>query len=79
MSTEQKLVELKDRIEKAKTKASEIEGANKQLKQQLLDTFQCKTIEEAKILLEEFENKINDIDSKLNQGLKKIEEQEQYA
>lgn len=56
MSTEKRLLEMKDQIEKAKQEASKTEGILSQLYETLENEFGVKTLEEAEALLAKLED-----------------------
>ena len=72
--TEQDLLNLKDRIEEAKSAVSELKGQQIVLMKQLLDNWNCKNIEEAKIKLRKMEKDIEVLEQKIEKGIRELEE-----
>ena len=73
MDTE-KLLELKEKIETAKTKVSQLKGKRDYLMQQLMTDWKCKTLKEAEQRQIDLENEIAEIDEKIETGLKELDE-----
>ena len=71
MDTE-KLLELKEKIETAKTKVSQLKGKRDYLLQQLKTDWQCKTLKEAEQKEKELEIEIANIEEKIEKGLKEL-------
>jgi len=71
---ERKLIGFKQKIDEAKTEATEAEGAIKQLMQELQQNFSCKTVEEARQKREKLEQDLEVISGKLKKGIAKLEE-----
>jgi len=75
MSTEnttQELLQLKKKIENAKTQKSECEGALKQLRKQLHDDFDCENLKEAKTALHNLQTKIENLNDKISTGMQEL-------
>jgi len=77
--TTAELLDLKQDIEDAKTKASELNGQLTALKKQLKNDWDCNTIEEAETKLDEMEVSIQSIDTKIKNGLQKIDDEYNIA
>jgi predicted nuclease with TOPRIM domain len=75
--TEQQLLDLKDQVEEAKTKVSELTGQKQALMNQLKTDWNCKTIEEANTNLKEMENSISVLEKKIERGVNELEEKYQ--
>jgi hypothetical protein len=73
--TEQDLLKLRDKIDIAKTKSSELEGQRGYLLKELKTNWQCTNIENAETKLEEMTEAINDLDEQIQDGLAKLEKQ----
>ena len=71
---EQQLLDLKDQVDEAKQKVSELKGQQNALNKQLADDWKCKTIEEAEKKLKEMETSIASIDKKIEKGVFELEE-----
>jgi predicted nuclease with TOPRIM domain len=69
---ESQLLELKKKIDEAKTKVSELNGQKSALLKQL-EEFGCKTITEAEKKLEGMEKEISGITEKIDSGTKELE------
>lgn len=72
--TEEQLFDLKDQIDTAKQKASELKGRKDALMKQLKDDWNCKTIKEAEILSKKKEKEIKELDTQIEEGLQTLEE-----
>ena len=73
MKTENELLKLKSDIDKAKITVSELTGHQQALLNQLKE-WNCNTVEEAEKKLKEMEEFMANLDSKIAEGVKKIEE-----
>jgi len=71
---EQELLELKEKIDKAKEKSSELKGELKSLMKELKDDWQCDTTDQAEKKIEEMENEITILNDKIKKGVEKLEE-----
>jgi len=74
MKTEQELLELKQDIDLAKNKVSELKGREKRLMEQLGSDWECKTIKEAEKKITTMEGEITRLDQQIKQGVKELEE-----
>ena len=72
--TEQDLLKLKQQIDNAKSERAKQEGVLENQMEQLKTTFKCKSVKEAKRLLNEMETELEDISQRIKQGLAEIEE-----
>ena len=72
MNKAQDLLDLKNRIEKARAEISEAEGALKQLRKQLKEKYDCKDEKEAKKKLVEIEKLLKEFADDLEKGIEKI-------
>ena len=70
---EQELLELKEEIEDAKQKVSELTGQKNALLKQLKDDWGCDTIEEAEEKLKIMDKNITIISSKIEKATKELE------
>jgi hypothetical protein len=75
MMNESELLKLKDKIDIAKTKASELSGQRDYLLKELKTNWDCKTIEDAETKLEELTETISNLDEQIQDGLCKLEKQ----
>jgi len=71
---EKQLLELKEDVEIAKTKVSELNGQQKALTDQLKTDWGCKTIAEAEEKLKEMETEIDSLDKKIGKGVLELEQ-----
>lgn len=71
---EQQLLDLKDKVDTAKTAVSELTGQQTALMNQLKTDWGCKTIKEAEDKLAEMERSISILDKKIERGVKELEE-----
>jgi phage shock protein A len=72
--TEQQLLDLKEEVDDAKTKVSELTGQQTALMKQFKEDWDCKTIQEAEEKLETMEKNITILESKIKKGTKELEE-----
>jgi peptidoglycan hydrolase CwlO-like protein len=72
--TEQQLLDLKEEVDDAKTKVSELTGQQTALMKQLKEDWDCKTIQEAEEKLETMEKNITILENKIKKGTKELEE-----
>jgi hypothetical protein len=70
--TEEKLLELKNSIDRAKITVSELTGQQKSLLSQL-EEWGCKTIEQAEVKLKTMEEEISNFNNKIAIGTAEIE------
>ena len=77
MLNEQQLLDLKEKVEDAKTQVSELNGQQTALMSQLKNDWGCKTIEEANTKLKGMENAISILEKKIERGVKELEEKYQ--
>ena len=70
---EQELLELKEEIEDAKQKVSELTGQKNALLKQLKDDWGCNTIEEAEEKLKIMDKNITIISNKIEKATKELE------
>ena len=75
--TEQQLLDLKERVEDAKTQVAELNGQQTALMNQLKNDWGCKTIEEANTKLKGMESSISLLEKKIERGVKELEEKYQ--
>ena len=71
---EQQLLKLKEDIDQAKSKVSELKGRQQSLNEQLSEEWGCSTIKEAEAKVKKLEKEITDLDNKINEGIKELEE-----
>ena len=72
--TEKELLELKDKVDKAKQVVSELTGQKNALLKQLKDDWQCKTIDEAETKLTKMDKDIDILEKKIENGVQELEE-----
>lgn len=73
MNTETKqLIELKERIEKAKYQVNKLEGQLESLSDTLKKELKCSTIKEAETLLNKMEKKVKQESSVLTEGINNL-------
>lgn len=70
---EEELLDLKKKIDKAKTAVSELKGQQKSLMNQLKTDYGCTTIDQAKKKLSSIEDEITDLQEKIDTGIEEIE------
>ena len=72
--TEKQLLDLKDSIEKKKLELSKLEGRREHLLEQLMNDWQCKTVDEAKKTLQRLKQQRQQLEVKIQEALDKLEE-----
>jgi len=73
MYGEKELLELKEQVDEAKTKTSELKGQKTAILTQLKNDFNCKNIKEAEAKLEQMETSIANIEKKIEKGVQELE------
>lgn len=71
--TEKELLELKQKIDNAKTKVSELTGKKKYLEQELKTTWGCNSIKDAQALQERLEKESADLTSQIETKVKELQ------
>ena len=71
---EKELLELKEDIEDAKSKVSELKGTHKHLMNQLKEDWDCTTVEQAQKKVEKMENEISTLSTQIDAGVKELNE-----
>lgn len=71
---EQQLLKLKEDIDQAKSKVSELKGRQQSLNEQLSEEWNCSSVKEAEAKVKKLEKEITDLDNKINEGIKELEE-----
>lgn len=71
---EQQLLQLKHQIEDAKSETAELKGREKQLMEQLEKEWDCTTVKQAEQKIEKLQSEIDQLDIKINEGLKELEQ-----
>lgn len=71
---QQDLLDLKEKIDKAKAKVSELKGSQKHLMKELKDDWDCATIPAAEKKVEKIKDEIKQLTEKINQGVEELEE-----
>jgi len=72
--TEQQLLDLKDKVEDAKSNVSELKGQLTALMKQLNDDWQCKSIKEAETKLSGMEKNIKTLELKIQEATEELED-----
>lgn len=72
MSTK-RLLEIKNQIDEAKSKQSEITGQIKSIKEQMKQKFKISDLNEAEKLLEEIGKELDEQETKFEEGMKDLE------
>lgn len=71
---EHDLLELKEKIETAKTKVAELKGSEKQLMKDLKVDWECITIDEAEKKVSKMEKEIETLNQQIKDGTAELEE-----
>jgi len=74
MKTEKELYKLKEKVEKAKTEVSELNGHKSALMKQLEKEWGCKTVPEAEKKLETMKKEVAKLDKDIEAGIEELEE-----
>lgn len=74
MSNEKDLLDLKEKVDKAKSQLSEAKGRKEYLIQQLQTDWDCTTVEQANKLLEQMEGDIEQLDEQIEEKMDEIKE-----
>ncbi len=72
--TEKELLDLKEEVEEAKTKVSELTGQKQALIKQLKEDWKCATVEEAEKKLKSMKIDIEKLEEQIEEGTKELEE-----
>lgn len=72
---ERDLLRLKEQIDEAKSKVSQLQGRKEYLMQQLKKDWDCTTIRQAQSKMEELKTAVTELDNQIKQGIAKLEEQ----
>lgn len=75
---EHQLIDLKKKIDSFKQKQSELKGKKKALMEQLLNTYGCKTLEQAEQKVEQLQKEIDKLEEEKEKGIKEIEENYEF-
>jgi len=70
----QRLLNLKQDLEEAKSKRSELQGQSKGLMKQLKEEFELDSLDEAQARIEELNEQLDNLQSALNDALERAEE-----
>ena len=71
---EKELIALKEEIEEAKEKSSELKGEKQALMKRLKEEWDCKSVKDAEKLISEMEKEIETTSLEINNGLEKLDE-----
>lgn len=71
---EQKLLDLKRKIEQAKTRKAELTGKRDGLMETLQKKWKCGSVEEAEKLIQQKEDEIAELEKKRDKGIKELQE-----
>lgn len=71
---ERELLALKERIDQAKSKVSELKGHQQYQMKELEQQWGCNSIEKAKSKIEDNRNEIEQFDQKIDRGTRELEE-----
>ena len=68
------LYDLKERIEEAKKRATELKGQQTLLFQQLKEQYKVQSVEEAKGLIDNLNEEIQNLQDSINEGIQKLQQ-----
>lgn len=71
---EDRLLELKGKVDEAKSEVSEITGRLSYLRQELEEKWQCDSVEAARQKIQEMEQEITGLETQLEEGLDELEQ-----
>jgi len=71
---EQELFELKERIDVAKSKISELKGHQQYVMKELKEQWNCNSVEEAEEKAQTMKNEIEQFNERINKGSEELEE-----
>lgn len=71
---ERGLLDLKEQIDEAKTKSSELKGQRDHLMKELKDVYDCQSTKQAEIKIDKLRKELEKIKAKIEDGLEKLEE-----
>lgn len=74
MSTTEKLLELKQDIDNAKTEIAKLEGKKEALMKELKDQWKCTTIKQAEKKLADLEKEAGKLGEQIEKGVTELEE-----
>ncbi len=74
---ESELLRLKQQIDDAKSQTAELKGHQSALMKQLKDDWKCNSVEEAEKLVKKMDREISDLNAKIEEGTKELEEKYQ--
>ena len=72
---QQDLLDLKEKIDQVKEKASELKGRLQGLMKDLKDDWQCDTVEQAEKKIKLMETEVEKINEKIKKGVEELEEE----
>ncbi len=73
MMNEKELLELKQEIERAKSKLSELKGRKEYLLQELYDKWGCRSLEEAQSKIDALNAEIDDLETTIEKEIGELE------
>ena len=79
MTTVEKLTKLKTEIETAKTELARLEGRSQETERRIKDEFKVNTLDEARVLLVEMQDKLDKLDAEVDAGVDALERKMQAA
>lgn len=71
---EQQLLDLKNKIDRSKTKQAELQGRRAGLLEDLKKKWKCNSVEEAKAKLEQLDGEITDLEDKRDKAIEELQE-----
>lgn len=74
---EKQLLELKEEIEKAKSKLAELRGRKEYLLQELKDKWECESLEEAQNKIDSLNDEINNLETTIEKEIEELEDEYQ--
>lgn len=71
---EERLYEIKEEIDNAKSEINKLEGRESNLLEDLQETFGCKNVKEAKQKADTLQTQIEELEDEIKQGMQKLED-----
>ena len=72
MTNERALLKIKEQIDQAKTKVSELTGRENYLVQELEKNWEVKSVRDAKKIIKKLDSEIKTLDDQMEEGLEKV-------
>jgi phage shock protein A len=74
VSIEQELLDLKKKVDNARSEEERLTGQKTQIMRQLKDDYDCDSVEEAEKKLSRLKKQVENLDEELEEGVKQLQE-----